>query len=112
MQEQLEQEISSIENSLETALKQLWERAYAASTTISSLREEKHAIQLKANELEAKILQMQTELSAKDNEIDKLRKEVDTLLLTSVSNGSLTKEERMLLQEKVKAILDKINSHL
>ena len=112
MQEQLEQEIGSIENSLETALKQLWERAYAASTTISFLREEKHAIQLKANELEAKILQMQSELAAKDNEIDKLRKEVDTLLLTSVSNGSLTKEERMLLQEKVKAILDKINSHL
>ena len=112
MQEQLEQEIGSIENSLETALKQLWERAYAASTTIGSLREEKHAIQLKADELEAKILQMQTELSAKGNEIDKLRKEVDTLLLTSVSNGSLNKEERMLLQEKVKAILDKINSHL
>ena len=112
MEEQLEQEISSIENSLETALKQLWERAYAASTAISALRDEKHAIQLKANELEAKILQMQTELSTKDNEIDKLRKEVDTMLLTSVSNGSLNKEERMLLQEKVKAILDKINSHL
>jgi uncharacterized coiled-coil DUF342 family protein len=112
VQEQLEQEISSIENSLETALKQLWEKAYAASTAISSLREEKHAILLKANELEAKILQMQTELSAKDAEIDKLRKELDTTLLMSVSNGSLNKEERMLLQERVKAILDKINSHL
>ena len=112
MQEQLEQEIGSIENSLETALKQLWERAYAASTAISSLREEKHAIQLRANDLEAKILQMQTELSAKDAEIDKLHKEVDTTLLMSVSNGSLNKEERMVLQEKVKAILDKINSHL
>ena len=112
MQEQLEQEIGSIENSLETALKQLWERAYAASTAISSLREEKHAIQLRANDLEAKILQMQTELSAKDAEIDKLQKEVDTTLLMSVSNGSLNKEERMVLQEKVKAILDKINSHL
>jgi Tfp pilus assembly protein FimV len=112
VQEQLEQEIGSIENSLETALKQLWERAYAASTAISSLREEKHAIQLRANDLEAKILQMQTELSAKDAEIDKLQKEVDTTLLMSVSNGSLNKEERMVLQEKVKAILDKINSHL
>ena len=112
MQEQLEQEIGSIENSLETALKQLWERAYAASTAISSLREEKNAIQLKANELEAKILQMQTELSAKDNEIDKLRNDLDAALLMSVSNGSLNKEERMLLQERVKAILDKINSHL
>ena len=112
MEEQLEQEIGSIENSLETALKQLWERAYAASTTISALREEKHAIQLKANELEARILQMQTELSTKDTELDKLRKEIDAMLLTSVSNGSLNKEERVALQEKVKAILDKINSHL
>ena len=112
MQEQLDQEIGSVENSLETALKQLWERAYAASTAISSLREEKHAIQLKANELEAKILQMQTELSTKDAEIEKLRKEVNTILLTSASNGILNKEERVMLQEKVKAILEKINSHL
>ena len=112
MQEQLEQEIGSIENALETALKQLWERAYAASTTISSLREEKHAIQLRSNELEAKILQMQTELSVKDSEIDKLRKEVNATLLTSASNGILNKEERVMLQEKVKAILEKINSHL
>ena len=112
MQEQLEQEIGNIENSLETALKILWDRAYAASTSISSLREEKHAIQLKANELEARILQMQTEISAKDAEIDKLRKEVETMLLASASNGSLNKEERAQLQEKVKAILHKINSHL
>ncbi|MGA9408297.1 MAG: hypothetical protein WBW71_14275 [Bacteroidota bacterium] len=112
MQEQVEQEIGSIENSLETALKQLWERAYSASTAISSLREEKHAIQLKANELETKILQMQTELSTKDTEIDKLRKEVNAVLLTSASNGILNKDERAMLQEKVKAILEKINSHL
>lgn len=112
MQEQLEQEISSVENSLEAALKQLWEKAYAASTAISSLREEKHAIQLKANELEARLLQTQTELSAKDAEIDRLRKDVVALQLTSASNGSLSKEERTQLQVKVKAILDKINSHL
>ncbi len=112
MQEQLEQEIGNVENSLETALKILWDRAYAASTSISSLREEKHAVQLKANELEARIMQMQTEISAKDAEIDKLRKEVETMLLASVSNGSLNKEERAQLQEKVKAILQKINSHL
>jgi hypothetical protein len=34
------------------------------------------------------------------------------LLLASASNGSLNKEERAAMQEKVKAILDKINSHL
>ena len=112
MQQQLEQEIGSVESSLEVALKQLWERAYAASTAITSLREEKHAIQLKSNELEAKLLQMQTELSAKDIEIDQLRREVDKMLLTSASNGLLDKEERLRLQEKVKAILEKINSHL
>jgi chromosome segregation ATPase len=112
VQEQLEQEITSVENSLEAALKQLWERAYAASTAISSLREEKHAIQLKANELEARMLQMQTELSAKDAEIDRLRKEFDAIQATSASNGNLSKEERVQLQMKVKAILDKINSHL
>jgi len=112
VQEQIEQEVASVENSLETALKQLWERAYAASTIISSLREEKHAIQLKANELESRILQMQSDLSARDSEIDTLRKEIETILQSSASNGKIVKEERAVLQEKVKAMLDKINSHL
>jgi uncharacterized protein involved in exopolysaccharide biosynthesis len=112
LQEQVEQEVNTIENSLEAALKLLWEKAYAASTTINSLREEKHAVQLKANELESKLLQVQTELSAKSNEIEQLRREMDSMMLTSASNGLLDKEERQKLQEKVKMMLEKINSHL
>lgn len=112
MQEEVAQEISSVENSLEVALKQLWEKAYAASAIITSLREEKNAIQLRASELESKLLQMQNDLSAKNNEIEQLRRELDKVLLTSASNGLLDKEERLRLQEKVKAILEKINSHL
>jgi hypothetical protein len=112
LQEEVAQEISSVENSLEGALKLLWEKAYAASAAISSLREEKHMIQLRANELESKLLQMQNELSARNNEIDQLRRELDKMLLTSASNGLLDKEERIRLQEKVKTILEKINSHL
>ena len=112
MQEEAVQEINSVENSLEGALKLLWERAYAASAAIASLREEKHAIQLRANELESKLLQMQNELSARTNEIDQLRRELDKSLLASASTGLLDKEERIRLQEKVKAMLEKINSHL
>ena len=112
MQEEAIQEINSVENSLEGALKLLWERAYAASAAIASLREEKHAIQLRANELESKLLQMQNELSARTNEIDQLRRELDKSMLASASSGLLDKEERVKLQEKVKAMLDKINSHL
>jgi len=112
LQEEVAQEISSVENSLEGALKSLWEKAYAASAAITSLREEKNAIQLRANELESKLLQMQNELSARNNEIDQLRRELDKMLLTSTSNGLLDKEERLRLQEKVRSILDKINSHL
>jgi len=112
VQEEAVQEINSVENSLEGALKLLWERAYAASAAIASLREEKHAIQLRANELESKLLQMQNELSARTNEIDQLRRELDKSLLASASTGLLDKEERIRLQEKVKAMLEKINSHL
>lgn len=112
MQEQLEQEISSVENSLESALKQLWEKAYAASNAINSLREEKNVLQLRVNELESAFSQMQTELIAKKSEIEQLQREVDRMLLASASNGLLDKEERLRLQEKVKAILEKINSHL
>lgn len=112
MQDEIEQEIGSVETSLESALKLLWEKAYTASSAINSLREEKNAIQLKANELESKLLQMQNELSAKQSEIDELRREIDKMILASASNGLLDKEERLRLQEKVKAILEKINSHL
>ena len=112
MQEEVVQEISSVENSLEGALKLLWERAYAASAAIASLREEKHAIQLRANELESKLLQMQNELSTRNNEIDQLRQDLEKALLSTASNGLLDKGERVRLQEKIKTILDKINSHL
>jgi hypothetical protein len=112
VQEEVAQEVTNVENSLEGALKLLWERAYAASAAIGTLREEKNAIQLRANELESKLLQMQNELSARNNEIDQLRRDLDKMLLSSASNGFLDKEERLRLQEKVKAILEKINSHL
>jgi len=112
LQEEVEQEITSVESSLEGALKLLWERAYAASTAINSLREEKNAVQLKANDLEAQLLQMQSELANRNNEVAQLRRELDSMLLSSASNGLLDKEERIKLQEKVKAILERINSHL
>jgi len=112
VQEEVAQETASVENSLEAALKLLWERAYAASAAIASLREEKHAVQLRANDLESKLLQMEKEASAQSDEIERLRRELDRLTLASASNGMLDKEERLRLQERVKAILDKINSHL
>ena len=112
MQEEVAQETASVENSLESALKLLWERAYAASAAIASLREEKHAIQLRANDLESRLLEMEKEASAQNEEIEHLRRELDKMTLASASNGLLDKEERLRLQERVKAILDKINSHL
>ncbi|HTX18171.1 MAG TPA: hypothetical protein VMG34_05865 [Bacteroidota bacterium] len=112
MQEEVAQEITSVENSLESALKLLWERAYAASAAIAALREEKNAIQLRANDLESRVLQMEKEASARNDEIERLQRELDRITLASASNGMLDKEERVRLQERVKAILDKINSHL
>ena len=112
MQEQIEQEIRSVENSLEAALKQLWEKAYSAASMINSLREEKTVLQMRTDELDSALSHMQLELTKKNSEIEQLRRDVDRLLLTSASNGLLDKEERLKIQEKVKAILEKINSHL
>ncbi len=112
MQEQVEQEVASVENSLEVALKLLWEKAYAASNTINALREEKNALQLQTNELESRVAQMQAEAAAKSEEIGKLRSEIEQMLLASASNGILNKDDRVQLQEKVRMILNRINSHL
>ena len=112
MEDQVTQEVVSVENSLETALKSLWEKAYAASNTINALREEKNALQLHAGELEARVAQMQAEVAAKNEEIGKLRGEMEQMLLASTSNGILNNDERVQLQEKVRVILNRINSHL
>lgn len=112
MQEQVEQEVNSVENSLEAALKQLWDKAYSAANSISSLREEKNVMQLRVDDLEAALSQVQSDLTKKNSEIEQLRREVERTLLVSTSNGLLDKEERLKIQEKVKAILEKINSHL
>ena len=93
-------------------MKLLWEKAYAASNTINALREEKNALQLHANELESRVAQMQADAVAKSEEISKLRSEIEQMLLASASNGILNKDERVQLQEKVRVILNRINSHL
>lgn len=112
LQEQVEQEISGVENSLEAALKQLWERAYAAANCISTLREENTVLQLRIAELESALSQRQADLTSKNGEMEGLRKELDGVILASASNGLLDKEERLRLQERIRIILEKINSHL
>jgi predicted nucleic acid-binding Zn-ribbon protein len=112
LQEQVEQEVNSVENSLEAALKQLWEKAYSAATSINSLREEKNVMQLRVDDLEAALSRMQSELTKKNSEIEQLRHELERMQFESASNGLLDKEERLKIQEKVKTILEKINSHL
>lgn len=112
MQEQVEQEVNSIENSLESALKLLWEKAYSAANSITSLREEKHVMQLRVDDLELALTQMRSELAKRNSEIEQLHRDLERLELVSASNGLLDKEERLKIQEKVKTILEKINSHL
>jgi predicted nucleic acid-binding Zn-ribbon protein len=112
LQEQVEQEIKSVENSLETALKQLWDKAYTAANMINSLREEKTVLKLRLDDVEAALSQMRAELMTKNSEIEQLRRDLDRMLLASASNGLLDKEEKLRIQEKVKAVLEKINSHL
>jgi predicted nucleic acid-binding Zn-ribbon protein len=112
LQEQVEQEVNSVENSLETALKQLWEKAYTAANTINALREEKTVLQLRVDELGTAVAQLQSDLARKNTELEQLRGDLDRLLLASSSNGLLDKEEKLRLQERVKMILEKINAHL
>lgn len=112
MQEQVEQEVNSVENSLEAALKQLWEKAYSAANSINTLREDKNVLQLRVDDLGVALTQVQSELAKKNSEIEQLRRELERTLLVSASNGLLDKEERLKIQEKVKTILEKINSHL
>ena len=112
MQEQIEHEIAPNGASLESALKQLWEKARVASDLIVSLRNEKKLLQEKIAELETVIAQTKSEGLVKEVELERLREDVKRLDVSSKSNGSINEAERIKLMEKIKSLIDKINSYL
>ena len=95
---------------LETALRNLWDKARKTSELIISLREDNRALQRRISELETQLAQLQSEIVQKEQEIKKLQSDVSA----ASSNGNiiLTRQEKEELKSKLKELITKINSHL
>lgn len=93
-------------SSIEAQLKTLWEKAQQAGAVITRLREEKHVLQARVEELEREVAKLRAEIALKERQIQTMT--VTELKATSVvSNG-----EKEQLTAKVKELLARIDAYL
>jgi hypothetical protein len=96
--------------SIEQLLKVLWEKARRASELITSLREERTRLQVKAEGLEKELTVVRQENSKKDDLIRKLKEEMASV--QAGRNALLSNGEREGLRARVKDLLERIDSYL
>jgi hypothetical protein len=98
-------------DAVETIVKSFWDRARAAATLITQLREEKAGYAGRVSELETQLHLLRTEMASKEQDLKRLRAE-HAQLLNANGQELLTGEERELLKSRIRDIIAKINSHL
>jgi len=88
---------------LEASLQKLWEKARALSDILLRLKNDNESLRRRVEEMEQRELTMSKELQGKDQE-----------LLKHQSNGSsmFTHEEKEAVVQKIKDLIEKINSRL
>jgi chromosome segregation ATPase len=98
-------------DAVENIVKSFWDRARAAATLITQLRDEKAMHSGRVSELESQLRLLRTDLATKEQELKRLRAE-HAQLLNANGHELLTGEERELLKSRVRDLIAKINSHL
>lgn len=98
------------ENSIEGALKTLWERTRRAGESIARLREEKALMQTRVGELEREVMKLRKEITQKEELVE----QVKAAHAVSASNdgSSFTHTQRLELINRVKELLAKIDPYL
>lgn len=97
-------------HAVENALTALWEKAREASYLISTLRDEKKKLQMKADELEEQLQAAKNDIVLKQSQLEKIDAEVRAKAHTG-TNGFEENEKRML-QQKVRNILTMLDQYL
>jgi chromosome segregation ATPase len=97
--------------SLELALKTMWEKARAAADMIARLQSEKSELQITLRELERSASGLRSEMTAKDQELKRLRAEHAQLSNLDAKNV-FSEEEKEMFRTKIRDMISKINSHL
>jgi septal ring factor EnvC (AmiA/AmiB activator) len=97
---------------IESQIKSLWEKAQQAGELISRLRTEKKEIQAQNRELEQEIAKLRTEMSAREQQIQKLIAAQANAAHESKSTAILANGERDALTAKAKELLARIEAYL
>jgi len=98
-------------DAVENIVKSFWDRARAAATLITQLREETAGQTARLSELESQLLLLRRDLATKEQELKRLRAE-HAQLLSANGHELLSGEEREMLKSRIRDIIAKINSHL
>ncbi len=98
-------------NTLDEALKSVWDKIRLATHLISQLREEKQILSARVDELERQMTLLRSDLSMKDQELKRLRAE-HSQLLNANGQQRFTEEEKENIKSKIRDLISKINSYL
>jgi chromosome segregation ATPase len=97
------------EDSIEGALKTLWERTRRAGESIARLREEKALMQTRVGELEREVMKLRKEITLKEELVEQAKA---ARTASSGDGSSFSHSQRLELINRVKELLAKINPYL
>ena len=97
---------------LESLVKQLWEKVRTAAERISQLKEENESFKTRMEHVEHELSKLHSDINQKEQEIRRLKQDHSQLTNAVGSNNVLTIEEKEALKERIKELIAKINSHL
>ena len=103
-------------NPFVSALEPVWEKVRTAAALMASLREEKRHLVERIAGLEEEVRRNNDLLSQQGAELARLKSQVESLESSPHAPVQcpvvLAPEERVVLQQKIKTVLSKIDSHL
>jgi predicted nucleic acid-binding Zn-ribbon protein len=108
--QKIEKENMDSAQSLENSLSALWEKAREASYLISTLRDEKHRLLSRIEELEEEIEHERSIIRAKEAEIEQLTVRVKADEQREAI--AIDDAEKRLLQQKIRTAVAKLDQYL
>jgi chromosome segregation ATPase len=94
---------------IESALKQIWDRAKTISEIITNLRDDNRTLQTRAMDLEKELRKLRMELETRELELKNV-KDRYTVAQASLED-TLSPDEKEALRLRIKELLAKLNSH-
>ncbi len=112
-EEKLERDLQPAngEQTLEEALRTLWDKARSVSERLSELREQNRFHEERERTLERELEALRVQLVSRDQELKRIKAE-HAQLLSAGDGNAFTAEEKESLKVRIRDLIAKINSHL